>query len=283
MASLNLWLETFADTAATRSSSALRNTLLQNPARASYSSISDVARMAGVNIAAVTRTAQSWGFAGWPALREELRSRYLESLSLADVTVHRAHRSGADPIDESMDADRRGLLATTSGLRSETLREVVTAATGARLRISLGISSYRSIADLLATYFTVAGYPTSAPSDVGGIATALTALGPGDLVIAFDFWRGYALTIDTVTAAHENGATTCLVTDHAPGDLGAIADHVIRVPSESSTFLPSLVPAVAVINALAAELALRAPATTEASFTRFEDVWRRMRFAPKPN
>lgn len=275
--SLTGWLDTLAAAAPmTRLTESLRDALARNPSAASYASISEVSRLAGLNVAAVTRTAQSWGFTGWPALRVELRGRYLESLSLTRVASERRGSPVSDRVGASLDADRRALLATASTVDPDEVRAVADVAAGAQRRVALGDGSYKSLADLAATYFTLAGYPTSSPGDIGEIAASISPLAPGDLVIGFDLWRGYATTREALTLAHEHGATVCLVTDRGGRSRDGVVDHLFHVSSESSAFFPTLVPAVALVNAIATELAAVDPAATDRSTQRFERLWRRL-------
>lgn len=278
-APLITWLESIAARAsATRTTEKFRDALMQNPSRASYASISEVSDLAGLNQAAITRTAQAWGFAGWPALRVELRSRYLESLSLSELASERRSSSASDHIAASFDADRRALMSTSSTVDAAAIRAVAAIAATARRRVALGAGSYRSLADLLATYFTLAGYPTSSPNETTGIVGTLTDLGKGDLIIGFDLWRGYSSTIEALSLARETGAVVCLVTDRGAAHLEQMVDHLFHVSSESSTFFPTLVPAVALANALASELASLDRDVADASSQRFEQIWHRMGF-----
>jgi DNA-binding MurR/RpiR family transcriptional regulator len=59
--------------------------LVRAPQFASYASAREVAERAGVNVPTVVRTAQQLGFDGWPQLREELRARYLASVSSGEA------------------------------------------------------------------------------------------------------------------------------------------------------------------------------------------------------
>lgn len=276
--SLNDWLSSFGDASSPRGASKLRDALMRNPSQASYASISDVSRMAELNMAAVTRISQSWGFSGWPDLRVELRSRYLRSLSLSEVATERRVRSSTDPAESSLDADRRALMTTSTALDSSRLRTVAEAAASASKRISLGFGSYKVLADLTATYFTLSGFPTISPVDPGGLANTLVDIGEGDFVIGFDLWRGYRSTLSALTYAGEQGAVCCLVTDRGPRAADGAVDHVFTISSEGSNFYPTLVPAVAFVNALSAELVAIDPTATESSSKRYEEIWRRMGF-----
>lgn len=276
------WLESLAAQAtSTRTTEKLKDALVQNPSRASYASISEVSALAELNMAAITRTAQSWGFSGWPDLRVELRSRYLESLSFTEVASERRSSSPSDAVSGSLDADRRALISTSSTTDVDAVRAVAAIAGSARRRVAIGGGTYKSVADLLATYFTLAGYPTVSPNETSGIVGALTDLGPGDIIFGVDLWRGYASTLEALALARENGAVVCLITDRGASHLADVVDHLFHVSSESSTFFPTLVPAIALVNALAAELASLDPGVAEASSQRFEQVWRRMGFDEK--
>lgn len=276
------WLESLAAQAtATRTTEKLKDALVQNPSRASYASISEVSALAELNMAAITRTAQSWGFSGWPDLRVELRSRYLESLSFTEVASERRSSSAADSVSSSLDADRRALISTSSTTDVEAVRAVAAIAATARRRVAIGGGTYKSVADLLATYFTLAGYPTTSPNETSGIVGVLTDLGPGDIIFGVDLWRGYASTLEALALARESGAVVVLITDRGASHLGDVVDHLFHVSSESSTFFPTLVPAFALVNALAAELASLDPGVAEASSQRFEQIWRRMGFDEK--
>ena len=276
------WLESLATQApSTRTTEKLKDALVQNPSRASYASISEVSALAELNMAAITRTAQSWGFSGWPDLRVELRSRYLESLSFTEVASERRSSSPSDFVSGSLDADRRALISTSSAIDVDAVRAVAAIAASSRRRVAIGGGTYKSVADLLATYFTLAGYPTLSPNETSGIVGALSDLGPGDIIFGVDLWRGYASTLEALALARESGAVVCLITDRGVSHLTDVVDHLFHVSSESSAFFPTLVPAFALVNAFAAELASLDPGVAEASSQRFEQIWRRMGFDEK--
>jgi transposase len=71
--------------------------LVRAPQFASYASAREVAERAGVNVSTVVRTAQQLGFDGWPQLREELRARYLASVSSGELSASPAGVVSRDP------------------------------------------------------------------------------------------------------------------------------------------------------------------------------------------
>jgi DNA-binding MurR/RpiR family transcriptional regulator len=66
------------------------------------------------------------------------------------------------------------------------------------------------------------------------------------------------------------------VTDRGGRGVGGVADHVLHVSSESSAFFPTLVPAVAIVDAVTAELAALDPTRTDTSTRAFEQAWQRL-------
>jgi DNA-binding MurR/RpiR family transcriptional regulator len=87
-------------------------------------------------------------------------------------------------------------------------------------------------------------------------ADPLRSLGADDVVVACTF-RPYArLTLQLLTYARSAGAQVVVVTDGRAHDFVDEADIVLAVPVESPTLLLSFTPAVCVLEALAARVAM---------------------------
>jgi DNA-binding MurR/RpiR family transcriptional regulator len=87
-------------------------------------------------------------------------------------------------------------------------------------------------------------------------ADALRAVGPDDALVACSF-RPYARqTLELVAHARAARARVVFVTDGRGHDFIEAADVVLAVPVESPTMLLSFVPAVCVLEALVAQVAL---------------------------
>lgn len=273
--SIDEWLAGLDSGNPTRVSRQILGVLAAQPERASYASAAQIGALAGVDLSSVTRVAQGVGFSGWPALRAELRSRFLRSLSLADI-AHRHVDAAADrPGPVSLDADRRALALLD--LDRDTLEAVVTAVSTASTRLAIGGGSYAAVAQIFASNCSLAGYPTTMATEAAAVANAVTRLDAGDVVVAFDFWRLYEGIALAVSAAARRGATICVVTDHAPSELTASAGHVLVVPTEGGAYFPTLVAAVATANILCSEIAGLDPRRTEEAIGRAEAGWTEMR------
>ncbi|MFY7067206.1 MurR/RpiR family transcriptional regulator [Nocardiopsis changdeensis] len=222
---------------------------------ASYASTAEVAERAGVNVATVVRAAQTLGFSGWPALRLELRSRYLASLSAGEVLAEHAG-SDADPVQAAFRADREGLRGLEATIEPDRVRALAAAIHGARRTGVVGSGTFAAPGLQLAHAAGIMGYDV-VRFEVGGTAlvSALARMGPEDLFLACDLWRLPTALRSAARVAAGRSVPVAVITDRRDSPLAQGAAHVLLVPSEGVGMFPSLTPAMSVIHAVLAELA----------------------------
>lgn len=248
--------------------------LLSQPRRACFGSSAELAELAGVNVATITRTAQALGFAGWPALQQELRARYLASLSASDVAAH--HEVGDSPALASLHRDLDGISALTRRVDQSGVAALATAIAEARHTLVVAKGSYTAVGMALTHNARLAGYPVELASDDADLANALARLGPGDVLLAISFWRLYQSTVLAAEEAHARGGRVFVLTDVAAPTLVRAAEQVLLVPAEGVAFFPSLTPGLAMAQAIVAQLAAVDPARTRASIEAAEAQWLRL-------
>ncbi|MFI9025452.1 MurR/RpiR family transcriptional regulator [Streptomyces sp. NPDC053560] len=248
--------------------------LLSQPRRASYASTVELAQLAGVNVATVTRTAQALGFAGWPALQQELRARYLSSLSAPQVAAE--HRSVAAPSAASLRRDLDSLALLTRRFDEEAIRTIAEAVAAARRTVVIADGSYAAVGMALSHNARIAGYEVvSVTHGDAELANTVATMRADDVLIAISFWRLYESTILAADEARSKGARVFAVTDAASPALAEAAERVLMVPAEGVAFFPSLTAGMAVVQALVAQLAAVDPARTSASVEQAEAAWAR--------
>ncbi|MEV1174331.1 RpiR family transcriptional regulator, partial [Nonomuraea sp. NPDC049784] len=173
---------------------AVLEVLLSQPRRASFGSAGELAQLAGVNVATVTRTAQALGFAGWPALQQELRARYLSSLSAGQVAAE--HRGSGSPSSRSLRRDLDSLALLNRRLDERVLLTIVEAIAAARRTVIVADGSYAAVGLAFAHNARLAGYPVAAVTNGDAeLANAVAAIGAGDVLVAISFWRLYESTV----------------------------------------------------------------------------------------
>lgn len=248
--------------------------VINDPRHASFASAADLAKKANVNVATITRTAQSLGFAGWPDLRQEIRTRFMSKLSAPDVSVVHQQEAGSDrPFDAALNRQIEQLTALRRRTDRQSIRDVAKVIAGAKRRVVLGSGSFASIANILAHHATLCGYRMELATDGVAIANTLADVKEGDVVIIITFWRLYNSAIKAARQAKAKGATTCIITDAAVDALAENGDHLLLAPAESTSFYTTILPGISLIEGISAELGALDPAMSARSIANFEEQW----------
>lgn len=255
-------------------SAAVLATVLSQPARASYGTVQEVALLSGVNVATVTRTAQTLGYAGWPDFQREVRARYLSHLSASEVADQ--HADISSPVSTSLRQDVDSLVVLIRQLDLKQLDGVAAAIAGARRTYIVSDGSYGALAMAMSHNARLAGYEVE--SVMGGtsdVANRMAYLDPADVVIVISFWRIYETAVIASKVAHEKGAGLYVITDAITAVLEKIADGVVIVPAEGVSFFPSMTSGLAAVQAIVAKLASIDPPRTRQAVAAAESQWQR--------
>ncbi len=256
-----------------RSTHGVLQAAITDPEFASYASAADLARVAGVNVATVTRAAQAIGFSGWPNLRQEIRARYLGLLSASEVaTVHGSHSTGR-PFDDALTRHIEALNAIRKTLDRRAMQHFARALAAGERRLIVASGSFVAVAKVLAHNASLAGYRCDLLDDPAAVANAIAELRPSDVLVAITFWRLFKATITAARQARARGTPICVLSDRAKSPMADLADHLLVVPAEGTSFFPSTVPGLAVVDGLCAELGALDPARTARSIAAAEAQW----------
>ena len=209
-----------------------------------------LAQGTGVSAAAVVRFARRLGFSSFRDLRDRAREQLQNP---ADTAAQPARADGATTLARKVRRDIESL-----ELLPRTLETALATAADA-------------IATARTTWFLanretygIAVYAQRLMHQVRGdvrlvdpsFADALRGIGPQDALVACSF-RPYArLTLELIAHGRDAGARTVIVTDGRGHDFLDAADVVLAVPVESPTLLLSFTPAVCLIEALIAQVAM---------------------------
>lgn len=240
----------------TRKQQALVAFIEHNPKFASFATTAELAGRVGVHPATVVRLAQLLGYPGFPEFQEAIQHRYLASLDAVSLMHDRAPDRHGDVSLASIDQDMRNLSTTRSLLDPEALRRVAAAILEARSILNVGFGSHAGLALIFSHLLRFMGLPAEAEYRGGvTLATRLTTLGPGDVVIGTSAWWVVRESRETLAVAKEQGATTVAIVDNRMSAMAQLADHVLLSKTESVSYFQSMLGPLAVLNALAAEIA----------------------------
>lgn len=242
----------------------------------SFASASAVAGRAGVDAATVVRTARALGFSGWPDLRLELRNRYLSSLRANEV-LNEHEDAASDPILHALRSDVDNVTLAIRTIDVAQVRAIAAAIAGARRTVVVASGSFLGPAHHLVHSAGFMGLDVEFGIRGGTtLVNTLTRLGPGDCLVAINFWRLPREIRDATEIAGAAGATTCVLTDLRRSALTELADHVVTVPCEGTSHFPSLTASMAVVHAILAEITRTLGDQARHAMRKTEDLWQRM-------
>lgn len=248
------------------------NVLRLDAGTASFMSTQDLAARADVNVATVVRAAQFLGFSGWSALRSELRHRYLASRRADNLVGERAP-AGSSPAGASLSNDAHNMSRLTSSVDPAQIERVAAIVAGACRTIVLSTGSYAAAGFQFAHVAQLMGLDVEMHTANGtALVNRLRMLQPGDCLISCNLWRSSKFVLEVARVAATRGIRIVAVADRQTA-VTDLAEEALIVPSEGVSFIPSVVGAVSIMQAVLAELAVENPARTMAALRETEDLW----------
>lgn len=248
--------------------------LLSHPTEAAFLPADQVARRAGVHMAAATRLAKKLGYPGYPQLRSALQAELLDGVGAADRVRHRlAHASGgallAGLVDDEVAALRELVRAVPQDRldaladRILTARRVLVYARGNAT--VLGAMLHRR----LRRFGIVAA---TLPGSDRDLAEELVGLHGDDLVVALAFRRPPRTLAPLLATAAETGTPVAVLTDVLAATLQPRPEIVLAAPRGNGREFQSLTVPMAVVNALVLSVARAASGRTMTALERLEEL-----------
>lgn len=245
----------------------------RQPRVASYASTADIARRARVNEATVVRTAQLLGLRGWPALRLEVRSRYLASLSAGQVLSEHLPQSRS-PAADAIRQDVHNLESLVRGIDVDEIAAVAEMLTTRRRALVIGSGSFAAPGLQLAHLGQTMGYDIRLQT---GGSTALlneaALLTPDDCLVVLSFWWVPRLIVAAAQVVRDNGGTVVAISDRRFSPLEPLAHRSVIVPSEGASLFPSLTAAMTIVHSVLAEMVSQDESRVRATVERNEARW----------
>jgi DNA-binding MurR/RpiR family transcriptional regulator len=244
----------------------------EDPRTSSFAELSEIAGRAGVDNSTVVRCAQRLGFRGWPALQQELRARYLATLSTEQTLAE--HPPTTSVLQRAIRHDIANLERAAETVDEEVLAAVVERLASARRILVVGMGSFAGPATVFAHLATTMGYDATFESRGGPHqASAVARLTAEDALVVMNFWRPIRDLVAAAGFAGAAGIPVVVLTDMYQGVLASTADHVLVIPSEGLSFFQSCTAATSVVYALLAGLQEARPERTTAAIRHIHQVW----------
>ncbi|MDQ7851273.1 MAG: MurR/RpiR family transcriptional regulator, partial [Armatimonadota bacterium] len=214
----------------------------------------------GVSESAVIRFAQQLGYSGYPELRDSLaallrrRTAHVARMEQALGTLRRVR----DPLRRVLEQDRVALDELRRTYSPRLIESVARQIRRARTVYVMGLGISRSLAAFLEFRLRRMGIDVR-PIMYGGSEAweRLPSIGPGDLLVAIGFFRGYRDIVLGMRYARTRGARTVVITDTTDSPLAPEADVMLVARRGDLAVINSLVVPMALLNLLTVAAALQ--------------------------
>jgi DNA-binding MurR/RpiR family transcriptional regulator len=237
--------------------------LVAHPLEVALLSMREQARRASVPPATMSRIARRLGFPGFDELkalhaqliREPPASYQTKAEQL--ISRQRSHSQGS-LIAEMLHASEQQLRGLAGPPFTTSVEEAAELLSGARRVFCLASRACFSVAFLYHYIRSLVGADSVLLDGAGGIGVdSLRTATPDDALLAISVSPYTRQTLDAALFAAERSAKVVAITDSLLSPLARMADVAIIIPTETPSFFPSMTPALAAAECLAALVAVK--------------------------
>lgn len=233
--------------------------ILSQPEEVALLPAAQVAARLGISESTVVRFATAIGYDGYPALRRELQDRMRRHLAPAQRLARFAEDpTRRTPAAQSFADDLDDVAMTERGLAAADLTAAVELISAAKRTYVIGMRSSFVVAYTLYHHLrqTLGTLHLVDPAR-GEALDGLASLRADDVMVAIGFPRYTRLTVRAARFAAAEGAKVIAITDGPLSPLARSATVLLAARSSNKNFANSNVGALALANALIAEITVR--------------------------
>jgi DNA-binding MurR/RpiR family transcriptional regulator len=247
--------------------------VLDEPTAAAFGTVADLARQAGTSAPSVVRFAAKLGLGGFGGLQDQARRSLTSQLRRPTDRLRQA--APDDPWEQARQVAIASVTAVFERVPHDRLTALARPVATAPGRVWITASeTSSSSAHLLATNLALLRpgvHHLTGPR--AAVVAALTDAGPDDVAVAIDFPRYERSVLDTARWLVDEGVTLMAITDGPLSPLAGLARQWCAIDVGAIGPFDSTLPTVALVEAVAAEVAgqLRQAATTR--LERAEALW----------
>ncbi|WP_105037020.1 MurR/RpiR family transcriptional regulator [Cryobacterium aureum] len=246
--------------------------LLGNYPAAALDTVASIAADASVSAPTVLRLVERIGFDGYAAFQDALRQE-LKERSLAPIEQLSDYGADDDPLMRARTVFSRGVIETFDAMNPADFHGAVAMLSSAKNRIYAtgGRFSYILAKTLILGLEVLR--PLTRYLNVEDRTTLLTDITVNDVIVIVDLRRYQTNTIEFGRGAKARGAKIVLLTDRWMSPLAEHADAVLTCSIDAPHPLDSMVPAMAVTEALLAGVADSLGDTPVERMRRYDAAW----------
>ncbi|NQV51369.1 MAG: MurR/RpiR family transcriptional regulator [Candidatus Marinimicrobia bacterium] len=237
----------------------------------SFWSIHNLASQAGTSSASVVRFAQRLGYAGYPALREDI-------VNILKTEINRDHVSRIETLEGDVlsrvaNQDVQDINDTLKQINRSDFNAAVDFILVAKRVYTAGLGISNLMSEILAYQLNQVGIAASPlRSGPSSFLEQLAFFDKDDLLIAFSYPPYSEETIKLAKLSRKKGLKVLAITNKPAAPVSFHSDVVLSVKSENVLFTNAFAAISVIINALATECAHRDKTKAQSMLSHFQTI-----------
>ncbi|MBN8237499.1 MurR/RpiR family transcriptional regulator [Halobacillus kuroshimensis] len=245
--------------------------LLDRPDEVVFLNVSQLAAMAEVSDATITRFVVFLGFRGFAEFQEAIQSSLKQQWKTSERLIKTGNTSPS--FESVLKEDIREMEETMDRLDEKELMKAVHALWKADKIWIAANRSAEALGGFLHYYLEKVVDDVRMIHSVERDADLLARLGKQDVVIGISFPRYSKSTVDILAYACEEGVETVALTDTLSSPLSAYADTVLTAKSRMHSYIDTFTAPLSVIQALLVQIGREREEETEKRLEHLESIW----------
>lgn len=248
--------------------------ITDNYEKAAFLTASRLGEEADVSESTVVRFAIMLGYEGYPTLQkslQELTKNKLTTIQRLDIT---SDLHIVNVLSNVLKSDMLSIKSTLESIDQGMFLKVVEEMLTAKRVFILGVRSASLLVQFMGYYLNyLLDDVRIVTSGVGDVFEQLIKLNEDDVLIGISFARYATRTIEGMELAKQHGAKVIAITDSEVSPLCKYADISMFAPSETTTFVDSLVSPLSLINALIVAISINKKSEVTNHLQSLEKIW----------
>lgn len=248
--------------------------ITDNYEKAAFLTASRLGEEADVSESTVVRFAIMLGYEGYPTLQkslQELTKNKLTTIQRLDIT---SDLHMVNVLSNVLKSDMLSIKSTLESIDQGMFLKVVEEMLTAKRVFILGVRSASLLVQFMGYYLNyLLDDVRIVTSGVGDVFEQLIKLNEDDVLIGISFARYATRTIEGMELAKQHGAKVIAITDSEVSPLCKYADISMFAPSETTTFVDSLVSPLSLINALIVAISINKKSEVTNHLQSLEKIW----------
>ncbi|MGI5963104.1 MAG: MurR/RpiR family transcriptional regulator [Lawsonibacter sp.] len=254
----------------------IANFILESYDKAAFMTASRLGKRVGVSESTVVRFAAELGYQGYPDMQRSLQKMIRNRLtSVQRIEVTNDRLGDQDLLSMVLQSDIEKIRLTLEELDRESFEKAAKAIISARKIYIIGVRSSAAIATFLTFYFNLIfdNVVEVSANTASEVFERLLRVGEGDVVIGVSFPRYSSRTVQAMSFAKDQGATTIAITDSEASPLAPNGTYLLKARSDMASFVDSLVAPLSLINALLVQVSQMKNDDLANTFQSLEKIW----------